>query len=507
MALYADRVKDTTTSTGTGSITLANSAPTGYQTFATAFGSTSQTVAYCIADQSGSTWEVGTGVFNGTTGLTRATVLASSNAGSLVNFTAGTKDVFCTAPAKYLDTFTSTNQGTVPASGGSTTNFLRADGTWATPAGGGSVGPPGMMGEDGADGDAGPPGLAGSAGQAGATGARGQIGPAGEDGSDAESFLIGIPTPQAAGATTQIQYNNAGAFGASSNFSYVSGTFTVTVGNITGITSTSGATSPTMTLQTGAPTATQNGGALTVNTANATAATKAAGGITIRAGNGLTSGLGGSISITAGNTPINLPSGAVSLSGGTGVIGGPINVSGGIGTTGVGGDVSMTGGSSSGSTGGGVVVTGGTAPRAGNVVVAAGASSLGNGTGAGVTMFGGNPAGAGGSAAFYGGDAGVFNGQIGGGISFTTGLGDSGANNGAITFNTPLGQALKFLDDTVSAVQIGFFGATPVAQPTTATASATRAAVIGTVANVGDTYDGYTLAQVVKALRNLGILA
>jgi len=103
MSLYADRVKDTTLITGTGPITLVNTAPTGYQTFATAFGATSQTVAYCIADQSGSNWEVGTGVFNGTTGLTRVTVLGSSNGGSLVNFTSGTKDVFCSAPAKYLE--------------------------------------------------------------------------------------------------------------------------------------------------------------------------------------------------------------------------------------------------------------------------------------------------------------------------------------------------------------------------------------------------------------------
>lgn len=103
MALYADRVKDTSVSTGTGAITLANSAPTGFQTFATAFGVSDITVAYCIADQTGNNWEVGTGVFNGTTGLTRETVLGSSNSGSLVNFTSGTKDVFCTAPAKYLE--------------------------------------------------------------------------------------------------------------------------------------------------------------------------------------------------------------------------------------------------------------------------------------------------------------------------------------------------------------------------------------------------------------------
>jgi hypothetical protein len=103
MPLYADRVKDSTTITGTGAITLANSAPTGFQTFATAFGSSTITVAYCIVDQTGNNWEVGTGVFNGTTGLTRANVLGSSDSGSLVNFTSGTKDVFCTVPAKYLE--------------------------------------------------------------------------------------------------------------------------------------------------------------------------------------------------------------------------------------------------------------------------------------------------------------------------------------------------------------------------------------------------------------------
>lgn len=102
MAIYADRVKDSTTSSGTGSITLANSAPAGYQTFATAFGSGTNTVTYCIAEQSGSNWEVGTGSFNGSTVLTRATVFASSSGGAKVNFGAGTKDVFCTVPAKYL---------------------------------------------------------------------------------------------------------------------------------------------------------------------------------------------------------------------------------------------------------------------------------------------------------------------------------------------------------------------------------------------------------------------
>lgn len=41
---------------------------------------------------------------------------------------------------KQVETFTDTTEGVVPASGGGTSNFLRADGTWATPAGGGGSG-------------------------------------------------------------------------------------------------------------------------------------------------------------------------------------------------------------------------------------------------------------------------------------------------------------------------------------------------------------------------------
>lgn len=88
----ADRVKDTTTSTGTGAITVANSAPTGYQTFASAYGANSTSVEYSIVG--GAEWENVRGIFNGTTGLTRESVISSSNAGALVDFSAGTKDVF-----------------------------------------------------------------------------------------------------------------------------------------------------------------------------------------------------------------------------------------------------------------------------------------------------------------------------------------------------------------------------------------------------------------------------
>lgn len=104
--VLADRVKETTTTTGTGTITLAGAA-TGYQSFS-AVGNGNSTF-YCIAGQSGSEWEVGIGTYTsaGTT-LSRDTVLASSNSGSLVTFSAGTKDVFVTYPAGKAATFSDT---------------------------------------------------------------------------------------------------------------------------------------------------------------------------------------------------------------------------------------------------------------------------------------------------------------------------------------------------------------------------------------------------------------
>lgn len=92
-----DRVKETTTTTGTGAVTL-DGASTGFQSFAV-IGDGNVTY-YTIAGQGTAEWEVGIGTYtsSGTT-LSRDTVLASSNSGSLVNFSAGTKDVFVTYPA------------------------------------------------------------------------------------------------------------------------------------------------------------------------------------------------------------------------------------------------------------------------------------------------------------------------------------------------------------------------------------------------------------------------
>ncbi len=99
-----DRVKETTTTTGTGTVTLAGAA-SGFQSFA-AVGDGNQTF-YAIVDSASGDWEVGVGTYtsSGTT-LSRTTVVSSSNAGSLVNFGAGSKDVFVTYPSSrsvYLD--------------------------------------------------------------------------------------------------------------------------------------------------------------------------------------------------------------------------------------------------------------------------------------------------------------------------------------------------------------------------------------------------------------------
>ena len=100
MALVlADRVQDTTTTTGTGTVTLSGTAPSGYQTFGTAIGD-ANTTYYTIAG--GAEWEVGVGTYTtaGTT-LSRDTVLASSAGGTTkVTFSAGTKNVFVTDPAE-----------------------------------------------------------------------------------------------------------------------------------------------------------------------------------------------------------------------------------------------------------------------------------------------------------------------------------------------------------------------------------------------------------------------
>ena len=107
-----DRVKETTTTTGTGAVSLGG-AVTGFETFAAGVGN-SNTTYYVIAHQTASEWEVGLGTLDGdSSDLTRTTVISSSNSDSAVDFAAGTKDVFCTIPASKLIFEDANNDATI----------------------------------------------------------------------------------------------------------------------------------------------------------------------------------------------------------------------------------------------------------------------------------------------------------------------------------------------------------------------------------------------------------
>lgn len=101
MSKFADRVKETSTSTGTGSITLAGAA-TQYEAFSANFD-IGQRLDYAIVLQGGTEWETGRGYLSGATTLVRELVFESSNSDAAVNFSAGTKDVFCSFIAHYAN--------------------------------------------------------------------------------------------------------------------------------------------------------------------------------------------------------------------------------------------------------------------------------------------------------------------------------------------------------------------------------------------------------------------
>ena len=97
-----DRVKETSTTTGTGTFSLGGTSK-GFETFVAGVGG-GNTTYYCInnSTSTGTEFEVGVGgIVAGTPNtLTRNTILSSSNSDNLVSFTGGEKDVFCTVPAK-----------------------------------------------------------------------------------------------------------------------------------------------------------------------------------------------------------------------------------------------------------------------------------------------------------------------------------------------------------------------------------------------------------------------
>ena len=100
-----DRVKETTTTTGTGTLTLAG-AVTGFETFGTGVGN-SNTTYYAVTLPGTAEFEVGLGTLSSDSStIARTTVISSSNSDNAVNFSAGTKTIFCTLPASktvFLD--------------------------------------------------------------------------------------------------------------------------------------------------------------------------------------------------------------------------------------------------------------------------------------------------------------------------------------------------------------------------------------------------------------------
>ena len=119
-----DRVRETSTTTGTGTISLAG-AVTGFETFVAGIGN-SNTTYYAISNQANGEFEVGLGTVTDASPdtLARTTIISSSNSDSAVDFSAGTKDVFCTLPASkavILDA-----SGNIVANNGSNLTALNA---------------------------------------------------------------------------------------------------------------------------------------------------------------------------------------------------------------------------------------------------------------------------------------------------------------------------------------------------------------------------------------------
>jgi hypothetical protein len=92
-----DRVKETTSTLGTGTVTLSG-AQQGFQSFSSGIGAGNSTY-YTIA--LGSQWEVGIGTLTNATTFTRDSVISSNNGNALVDFGAGSKDIFVSLPAKW----------------------------------------------------------------------------------------------------------------------------------------------------------------------------------------------------------------------------------------------------------------------------------------------------------------------------------------------------------------------------------------------------------------------
>ena len=123
-----DRVRETSTTSGTGTLNLAG-AVTGWETFVAGVGTTNTTY-YAIHEEGTANWEVGTGTVTDSTPDTLSrTAITSSNSDNLVSFTGGTLNVFCTLPASKTTDMTLTTAGDILYASANNTPARLAKGT------------------------------------------------------------------------------------------------------------------------------------------------------------------------------------------------------------------------------------------------------------------------------------------------------------------------------------------------------------------------------------------
>lgn len=238
--------------------------------------------------------------------------------------------------------------------------------------------------------------------------------------------------------------------------------------------------------------------ARTIQITDTTTAATAGAALTIlgAAGSNTTSGAGGAINVTGGaGRQGNSSGGAITLTGGAGV---------GLST---GGAVNIVGGS--GLTGGSVIINAGNGVADGNIRIAStdGLVGLGHANAPSAhldirsrvastdALSVDNVAVSANIAIFKDNGTAVWT------------IADGGTLTAADGINIAVGTSTGSKIGTSTSQKIGLWNTTPIAQPTTSVASATLSSGGGTTITDTDTFDGYTIKQVVKALRNLGVLA
>lgn len=283
-----------------------------------------------------------------------------------------------------------------------------------------------------------------------------------------------------ADVTGVLQLNHGGT-GDGTTFSWTGGTSKTLIANTI---ESDGASSSALHLITPTAAASQNSNGVAIRTGDAGSSAVGVGQITISTGASNGSGDGGAILVSTGAESVNgFESGSIQFSTGNNTgnfITGHILFQTGNTTSGNAGNIDLTGGTASTSGAGGainLVCGSSTSGAAGDFTVTAGQSVSGPGGATGI-----------------------------GNINLNVGF--SGTKTGLISlFNSFSNAVVQVTDDGVhSGGELGFFAATPINQPTTSFAAATFTQNSGNAVNDASTFDGYTIKQVVKALRSLGLL-